>query len=178
QSITIYGGDGGDLVAAALVRGIAHPPGYPLYVFLGFIATKIPYSTPAWRVSLLSTIPSILSLVFFYLTLKLILKKSLTSLITTFILGVTYLFWLFSIVPEVFALNNFFIIILIYLIIKWFLSRQNLFFYLWILVLGFSLSHHHTIILMLPACFYLFFLRKSSLLSLSKLKILLLFSIG
>ncbi|MCL5069346.1 MAG: hypothetical protein M1308_00355, partial [Actinobacteria bacterium] len=42
----------------------------------------------------------------------------------------------------------------------------------------FSLSHHHTIILMLPACFYLFFLRKSSLLSLSKLKILLLFSIG
>ena len=29
------GADGGDLIAAAYTLGIAHPPGYPVYVVLG-----------------------------------------------------------------------------------------------------------------------------------------------
>lgn len=33
----VGGGDSGELTAAALELGIAHPPGYPLYVWLGHL---------------------------------------------------------------------------------------------------------------------------------------------
>ena len=62
----IYGGDSGDLVTAAVVRGVPHPPGYPLYTLLGHILTHVPFGTPAWQVGLLSLMPHaiVVSLVF------------------------------------------------------------------------------------------------------------------
>ncbi|MEA3337835.1 MAG: DUF2723 domain-containing protein [Chloroflexota bacterium] len=48
--------DGGDLIAAALVSGVPHPPGYPTYTLLARLFTYLPFNTPAWRVSLLSSI--------------------------------------------------------------------------------------------------------------------------
>jgi hypothetical protein len=46
--------DGGDLIAAALVTGVAHPTGYPTFTLLARLATVLPWGTPAWRVALLS----------------------------------------------------------------------------------------------------------------------------
>ena len=51
---TVPFGDGGELIAAAHRLGVAHPPGYPLYTFLGWLALKIPLGEPALRVNLLS----------------------------------------------------------------------------------------------------------------------------
>ncbi|MCL5970498.1 MAG: DUF2723 domain-containing protein [Patescibacteria group bacterium] len=163
QSISIYGGDGGDLVAAALVGGIPHPPGYPLFTFLGFLLTKIPFSTPAWRVGLLSSLSSIATLVIFFLILQEILKNKLISLITTLILATTYLFWLYSIVPEVFALNNLFFVLLIYLLILWSKKRDKHYLYLWFFILGLSFTHHHTIILLLPSSAYFLYKNKQQI---------------
>lgn len=44
-----FGGDGGDLLAAILTRGIPHPTGYPTYVLLGLFFQYIPFSTPVFR---------------------------------------------------------------------------------------------------------------------------------
>src|SRR3989304_10001566 len=57
QAEGIYGGDSGDMVTAAYLGGVPHPPGYPLYTFLGWLLTKIPVSTVAFRIGLLSAIP-------------------------------------------------------------------------------------------------------------------------
>lgn len=46
--------DGGDLIATALVTGVAHPTGYPTFTLLARLATMLPWGTPAWRVALLS----------------------------------------------------------------------------------------------------------------------------
>ena len=53
------GADGGELLAAAVTRGVPHPPGYPLYtILLGAWLTLIgwiaPASEVAWRGNLLS----------------------------------------------------------------------------------------------------------------------------
>lgn len=48
------GADGGELSAAALVLGVAHPPGYPLYLLLGHLFTNLPVGEVAFRVGLLS----------------------------------------------------------------------------------------------------------------------------
>ncbi|HUU98503.1 MAG TPA: DUF2723 domain-containing protein [Phycisphaerae bacterium] len=44
--------DAGDLQAAASALGIAHPPGYPGYVSLGYLLTQIPGVSPAYAVTL------------------------------------------------------------------------------------------------------------------------------
>src|SRR5664280_1156469 len=66
QAQGIIGGDSGDLVTAVTTFGVPHPPGYPLYTFLGWILSHIPVFTPSWRVGLLSSVPHaiVIALVF------------------------------------------------------------------------------------------------------------------
>ncbi len=67
--------DAGEFIAVSKILGIPHPPGTPLYVMLGRIATLIPWGTGvsafARRVNAMSALPSALAVMFTYLcTLK------------------------------------------------------------------------------------------------------------
>lgn len=46
--------DSGELITAVREPGIAHPPGYPLYVLLGYVASQLLWGEEAWRVNVLS----------------------------------------------------------------------------------------------------------------------------
>src|SRR5438552_15128548 len=47
--------DSGDLIASIHTLGIAHPPGYALYVLLGkFFVTILPFGNVAYRVNVMS----------------------------------------------------------------------------------------------------------------------------
>lgn len=49
--------DAGEFQLVAATAGVAHPPGYPLYSMLGWLATRLPWGGgPAWRVNLLSAV--------------------------------------------------------------------------------------------------------------------------
>jgi hypothetical protein len=48
--------DSGELIAAAHEPGIAHPPGFPLYVLLAHAATRIPIGNVAERVNFVSAL--------------------------------------------------------------------------------------------------------------------------
>src|SRR2546428_14185748 len=65
--------DAGEFIACSYILGIPHPPGTPLYVLLGRVATLIPWATVAQRINAMSAIPSALTILLTYLTgLKLI----------------------------------------------------------------------------------------------------------
>ncbi len=49
-----HSADGGDLVTAALVRGVPHPTGYPTWTLLAALFSHLPLGTAAWRATLLS----------------------------------------------------------------------------------------------------------------------------
>jgi hypothetical protein len=151
QSTSIYGGDAGDLVAAAYTGGIAHPPGYPLYSFLGYILTHIPISTVAWRVGLLSVIPAAGTLTLIYMLLTRFTKDKVIPFIASTTLAATYLFWLYGVVPEVFALLAFFISCLLYAAYSFSQSPSIRKLYALAFVVGLSLAHHHIIIFAIPA---------------------------
>ena len=51
-----WGGDGGELITAAVTLGIPHPPGYPTYVLLGKAVSYIPLGTVAYRFNLFSAV--------------------------------------------------------------------------------------------------------------------------
>ncbi len=57
----VTAGDSGELILAARGLGIAHPPGYPLWVLLGRLATLVPAGDVAARVNALSAILSALA---------------------------------------------------------------------------------------------------------------------
>ncbi|MFC1711241.1 protein O-mannosyl-transferase family [Patescibacteria group bacterium] len=170
QLISIYGGDSGDLVTAAWVRGIPHPPGYPLYSLIAsFLIHFLPFATPAWRVGLLSSISSAAALAIFYLLLYKFTKNKLASLIATSTLGFIYPFWLYSEVAEVFALNNLFAVFLtfvLFILLNKPTFNKLLFF---VFTVGLSLSHHHTIVLLFPA--FVFLLSKNKRIKKLKLEL-------
>ena len=103
QATGIFGGDSGDLVTAAFEFGVPHPPGYPLYTWFVWLATRIPLFTPAWRAGLMSSIPHALTLGFVYLIVRRLGSSASAGLFAVLMLGGNYLFFLYSTTPEVFA---------------------------------------------------------------------------
>jgi tetratricopeptide (TPR) repeat protein len=59
--------DSGDLINAITTLGIAHPPGYPLYVLIGkLFMTAMPFANSAYRVNLLSAVSAAASAALLY----------------------------------------------------------------------------------------------------------------
>ena len=48
--------DGGELATAAATLGIAHPPGYPTYLLLAHVFTRLPVGEVATRTNLFSAL--------------------------------------------------------------------------------------------------------------------------
>ena len=54
---TVPSGDSGELCFTSCALGVAHPPGYPLFIMTGFLFTKIiPFGSPAFRVNCVSCV--------------------------------------------------------------------------------------------------------------------------
>lgn len=148
QARGVFGGDSGDLVTAAATFGVAHPPGYPLYTFFGWIASHIPLFTPAWRVGLLSSLPHAVVIGTVYTLVASLTKRKFIGLFSALLLFGNYLFFLYSVTPEVFALFDLFVVVLVYLLTR----RHSL--SLIAFVFGLSLTHHHVILFLVPAVLY------------------------
>ncbi|HUP27289.1 MAG TPA: DUF2723 domain-containing protein, partial [Chloroflexia bacterium] len=58
--------DSGELITAVWGPGIAHPPGYPLYTLLGYVATHLPVGEIAWRLNAFSALWAALAVAAFY----------------------------------------------------------------------------------------------------------------
>lgn len=59
--------DSGELIVAARFLGVAHPPGFPLYLLLAHLATLVPLGNIAQRVNFASAVFAALAAAFLYL---------------------------------------------------------------------------------------------------------------
>ena len=148
QSQAVVAGDSGDMVTAAVTFGVPHPPGYPLYAFVGWLASQLPFFTPAWRVGLLSSLPHAIVIALVYLLVSTLTKKRYIGVFSAVLLLSNYIFFLYSVTPEVFGLFDLFFIGIIYLLIRRHALSLGAF------VFGLSLTHHHVILFLVPACVY------------------------
>lgn len=146
------GSDSGDLITAAATGGIAHPSGYPLYLLLARLFQQIPFGTLAWRTNLMSAL-------FMWMAALLVkfvvdsqtarsqpgLARWLSGIVSAYAFGLAPLVWSQAVITEVYALNAFFTILLIWLSIQktnpWLLG----------LICGLALGNHLTILLLVPA---------------------------
>src|SRR5258706_3347792 len=148
----IYSGDIGDFVTAAFVFGVPHPPGYPLFTFLGFIFSHIPFNLPVvTRVGLISILSSIISLIFFFKFCRLVTKNIFMSILATSVLAFSYELWFFTEIPEVFAFHGVFVTSILYFLFRFYEEKKVSFFYISILLLSLSFTNHQTIVLLFPS---------------------------
>ena len=151
-SRSVYFGDSGELIAVAKTLGIAHPPGYPLYTMLAHLFTYLPFGNLAFRVNLFSAVTSALTVVVVYLICVKLTKNRIASISTSLFLAFSYLFWLYSLVADSYALNSLFIALLILISLYLFENPQSKkLIFLLSFVLGLSLTHHPTILFLAPA---------------------------
>jgi hypothetical protein len=161
-------GDSGELIAAAWILGIPHPPGYPLFTMLGHLFTYLPFGSPALRVNLMSAMfhaatVGVVSLSIYRLIgfdpsdrtrQRSISWGALTaSAIGGLALAFSSAFWAYAVVAEVFALNSFFCALILFILLEWERRPEHLPL-LWAfgLTSGLASANHHTIVLIAPAC--------------------------
>lgn len=154
-SRSVYGGDVGDFVTAAYVRGVAHPPGYPFFTILSSLLISFPFQTPAFMVGLISACSGAIGIVLFYLIILELTKNKFLAVLTSLIVSFSYFFWFYSEIAEVFILHTCFILLLFYIGILYYKKPTTKKLVIFSFILGLSFTNHHTTALFLPSFFLL-----------------------
>jgi len=183
---TVLMADAAEFQLACYLGGIAHPTGYPLYLMLGWLWSHlVPLGDAAYRINLLSALFATLAVGLLYPLILLVLETAVDSLsrrsvravavIATLSLAVSRTFWSQALRAEVYALNSLFVVAILFLLLLWSRTRSHRTLSLAALVYGLGLTHHRTIILLLPACvLFVWFTERSALTDLKSLGKLLL----
>ena len=104
-SRTVMLEDDGLFISASVFAGVAHPPGYPLYVLLGWIAAHVPLGSIAWRVHTLS---GVMGAVTCCCIAWLVLRRTgnrPAAYMAAIALAVTNVFWSQAIIADVYTTN-------------------------------------------------------------------------
>ncbi len=150
-----HGHDTGELTTVALTLGVAHPPGYPLWVELAhWWSVLFPFGDPAWRLNLFSGLCVALASGF----LACAVARASGSLGAGWVSGCLFGFaqsvWRQAVAAEVFGLHLLLLAVLVWMAVRW---EGSAFRWRWAwagaFVLGLGLAHHHTIALALPGLF-------------------------
>ncbi|XP_038865447.1 transmembrane protein 260-like [Salvelinus namaycush] len=110
----VPGGDSGELITAACELGVAHPPGYPVFTLLAWLALSLlPYLSlsvsPAHIVNLLSSLLGAGASGALCFTVCRLAGSGPGAVLAGGVFAVSRLSWQWSVVAEVFSLNNLFV---------------------------------------------------------------------
>jgi hypothetical protein len=144
-SPTIPPGDSGEFITVAATSGVAHPSGYPAFVLLSHVIAWLPFGSFAWRINLLSSLASIGAAFFIFFTVFRLTRNQWASLIAMGLFAFSPLIWRYSLVAEVFALNNFFLAGFLYFFVRFLEDPSPRSWYVLILSLALGLTNHHTL---------------------------------
>ncbi|MFQ5398411.1 MAG: protein O-mannosyl-transferase family [Anaerolineae bacterium] len=149
-----FGGDGGELVTAAVTLGVPHPPGYPTYILLGKLFSFLPMGTAAFRLNLMSAVAAASAAGVVSATALIWLKQAqrpsegLTTHLAAASAGLAFAFvpavWSQAVIAEVYTLNLLFLALFLFLLLTHQRPMLTGFF------LGLSITTHLTSLLVLP----------------------------
>ncbi len=150
--------DGGEFQFAAWNFGFVHPTGYPLFLMLGgAFQHLVPIGNPAFRLNLFNAFIAAFVVAIVYLVALELARHRVASIIAAAAFGLTRTFWYDASAAETYALNAFFIALLLYLAWRWQTEPTARKFAAFCFAFGLALTHHRSTVLWLPA-FVVFFL--------------------
>jgi tetratricopeptide (TPR) repeat protein len=162
--------DSGELITGAAVFGVPHPPGYPLWSFLGFLSTlAIPVGGIAWKLNVMSAVfgaaaNGLVALLVSHSgrwllermgvenASKLRIWPFYAGITSGSLLGFSAVMWSQSVYAEVFTLNALILTAVLVCVYRWCRQPDS---QRWLLagifVYCMGLTHHHTLIFAAPA---------------------------
>ncbi len=153
---TIYNLDSAELTTAAATLGFTRSTGYPLYIILGHIWSKIPVGDVGYRLNLFSAFCGALTVGFAALILKHLQVKRWAILGSLGLLVASKFFWALSLIAEVYTLQTALMAALMLSVLHWQKRPSAARMILVGVLLGLCLCHHAATILMLPAILIFF----------------------
>ena len=124
------GSDGGDLITAAATGGVAHPTGYPTFLWLARLFQFLPVGTIAYRTNLMSAVFTALTALLVY---DIVVSSPsspakdnrLAGLIAGYAYGLSPLAWSQAVITEVYPLHIFFVALILWLLVGRFTYSPN-----------------------------------------------------
>jgi Protein of unknown function (DUF2723) len=173
--------DAGELSAVAYSFGVAHPTGYPLFTLLGWLFTRIPIGSVAWRLNfmcLLLVTASVYAwarfLREFFIQMRTSVKKGdssyairikLANLLAT-IVGTSMLcfgrtWWTQATGTEVYALQCLLLVLMLWALLRAWWAKESIFLRwgIFVVALAMCFTNHLTAIVLLPGVLYIYFAR-------------------
>jgi hypothetical protein len=165
-------GDSGEFISAAFEKGIAHPPGYPLFTIIAHLFTKVPLGNITARVGFASSLFGAASAGLISILIYKITKSKVASFVGGFALAFSSLFWLYSANAEIITLNSFLMLLIFLLALLYTETKNTKFLYLTSFLFGLSLANQYTVVAIIPAVSVLIFADLRKIVSLRTLLIL------
>jgi hypothetical protein len=174
-SPTINSFDSAEFITGAYTLGIVHAPGYPLYLLLAHLLIHtFNFSAPV-IVNFLSAFFAALCVIVVYKISLHLSRSNLWSATSAMMLAFSSLFWSKALIAEVYSLGGLFVALLFLIFVLFSASASYQYLFLFFFIAGLSLTHHTSVVLILPWFFIgiLFFSAKK--IDVSKLLISFLF---
>jgi hypothetical protein len=130
--------------------GVAHNPGYPLYVLLTYPFSFLPIGSLAYRINLFSALCGATAVALAFLVCRRLECRRSLSLVAALGLAFGRVFWSQSIVAEVYTLHAALIMGMLLALLTWRADHRARWFFLAIALLAAGLGHHTTIVGFIP----------------------------
>lgn len=150
RSRSFGAGDSAQHVLCAVTWGVPHPPGYPLQTALGWLWSRLFFDHGA-AVNGLSGLFAAAAAVVLFLLLRRSGCRRAAALTAAAFMAFSPLFWYYSLVAEVRALNDLLALAAAYFALEWSRRGRARSLDLFAAVLGLGVSHHPTFVLIIPA---------------------------
>ena len=141
---TVQGFDSAELTMGAYDLGFVHPSGYPLYMLLGNLFSRLPLGNVGWRLNLMSAVFGGLSAGLLFALIYRSTRNGPAALVATALFCSAPLFWSQAVRAEVYSLHIFLMAGALY---AWLLAQEKENAKLYLLgyaLLGLGLANHLT----------------------------------
>jgi hypothetical protein len=128
------------------VLGVAHNPGYPLYVLLTHAFSYVPIGSLAYRINLFSAILGALTVSLAFLIARRLGCRRAIAAGACLGLAFGHVFWSQSVIAEVYTLNAALVSGLVLSLLVWKETRRPVWYFLAVMLLSAGLGNHTTIL--------------------------------
>ncbi len=147
----VYGFDSAELATGVFSQGVAHPPGYPLYLLIGKLFTFLPFGDVAYRLNLMSAVFASLTVVILYWTIENIIQHRFAAWCAAFLFAFSNYFWQMALVAEVYTPLTAFLAGDLLLVSLWRKHSLTKYLLAFSFLYGLTLTMHTSAILIAPA---------------------------
>lgn len=146
----VLAADSGELQTVAAQLGVAHPPGFPLYVMVAHLFTRaLPFVSAAYAVNLFSAVTSAIAIGLVYRCVNLVTDRHLPAIIASLALATATTYWSQATTANVRSLTGLFAALIFLTLIHYrgaVANRDTASADRWLMTaalsMGFGLTHH------------------------------------